>query len=383
MHIGFLTSEFPHPKVAHSAGIGTSIFNLSKGLSALGHRVSVIVYGQASDEKLDCEGISLYLVKNRRIKGLSRFLTQKKIQKLIDKLVQNESLDLIEAADWTGITSNINPKCPVVVKLHGSDTYFCHLDGRPVKPINKFREKRALERAGSIVSVSAFTALVTKELFGLDRDIEVIPNGIDIGNFQPSDSSPKAGKVLYFGTLIRKKGLLELPPIFNKLIEMNPGATLELVGKDSADVRTSNPSTWEMMKPLFTPQALQKVVYSGAVEYSEMRQKIDQAEVCVFPTFAEALPVSWIETMAMGKAMVASNIGWAPEIVENHKQGYLVHPEAHAEFARCINALLSDKPLREAMGNEARKRAISEFANDVIAKKSAIFYERIIRGNSK
>ena len=50
MKIAFLTPEFPHPKTGSSGGIGTSIFNLSKGLAALGHEVSILVYGQNEDE---------------------------------------------------------------------------------------------------------------------------------------------------------------------------------------------------------------------------------------------------------------------------------------------------------------------------------------------
>jgi len=378
MHIGFLTPEFPHPELSRSGGIGTSILNLAKGLVTLGHTVSVVVYGQAKDGEFMQDGIQIHTIKNVRIKGFSRYFTQRKIQKKINFLVRNHALDLIEAPDWTGITSNIKPDCPVIVKLNGSDTYFCHLDKRPVKPINRKREKKALQNADYLVSVSAYTAEVTKALFDLNTEIRVIPNSIDIANFEPSETIPVHGKVLYFGTLIRKKGLLELPLIFNELIRLYPEATLELVGKDSSDVLTGNQSTWDLMKPLFSNEALARVTYSGALKYSQMRQKIDEAEVCVFPTFAEALPVSWIEAMAMEKAIVASNIGWATEVLENQLQGYLVHPESHLEFAQCIHNLLKDRELRLNVGKNARHRVLNEFASDVVARKNEAFYRSVI-----
>lgn len=377
MHIGFLTPEFPHAKTGNSAGIGSSILNLSQGLVALGHKVSVIVYGQKQDERIDENGISLHLVKNRKFKGISLFLTQKKIQKLLNHLVRTEALDVVEAPDWTGITSNIAPICPIVVKLHGSDTYFCHLDQRPVKPVNRAREKKALERADAIVSVSQFTADVTKKLFDLDRAISVIPNGIDVAKFKPSDKGEITGNVLYFGTLIRKKGLLELPHIFNTLIGFHPKAKLVLVGKDSGDVKTGAPSTWNLMQPLFTEKALANVEYVGVVPYSEMRQKIETAQVCVFPTFAEALPVSWMEAMAMEKAIVASDIGWAKEIISNHKDGFLVHPTNHEAFAKSIAELLSDSQKRISFGKNARNKVLSEFSTTTVAKKSEEFYRTV------
>ena len=34
----------------------------------------------------------------------------------------------IEAPDWTGITAFMRLKAPLVIRFHGSDTYFCHLE---------------------------------------------------------------------------------------------------------------------------------------------------------------------------------------------------------------------------------------------------------------
>ncbi|NDP27724.1 MAG: glycosyltransferase family 4 protein, partial [Flavobacterium sp.] len=135
--------------------------------------------------------------------------------------------------------------------------------------------------------------------------------------------------ILYFGSLIRKKGLLELPFIFNEVIQKNPQAQLILIGKDVSDVITGNPSTWAMMQSLFTPDALQKVRYLGSVPYQEIKNHIKAASLCVFPTFAEALPVSWIEAMALQKPIVASDIGWAKEVIEEGIEGFLVHPKNH------------------------------------------------------
>ena len=70
------------------------------------------------------------------------------------------------------------------------------------------------------------------------------------------------------------------------------------------------------MQGLFTTEAQANVRYLGSVPYENIKKHIDEAAVCVFPTFAEALPVSWIEAMAMQKAIVASAIGWAEEVIE-------------------------------------------------------------------
>ncbi len=382
MKIAFLTSEYPHSKTGFAAGIGTSIMNLSKGLLGEGHQIIVLIYGQEKDEIFSENGIVIHKIKNVKLKGLSRFLTQKKIEKRINLLVNENKIDIVEAPDWTGITSNISVNCPIVIKLHGSDTYFCHLDKRPVKSINKLREKRALQRANAFISVSQYTADLTNELFSLQRNFTVIPNGIDLNKFSTKEENEvEENTLLYFGTLIRKKGLLELPLIFNEVHKRNNKARLILIGRDASDIITGNTSTWQIMQSLFDKTALQNVDYIGSVPYEKIKEYISAASVCIFPTFAEALPVSWLEAMAMQKAIVASDIGWAPEIIDDGINGFLVHPKAHSEYANKILELLDNPIARKKMGERARKKVEEKFSIEVVAKQNADFYQKTVNDN--
>lgn len=378
MKICFLTPEYPHPKTGTSGGIGTSIFNLSKGLLLLGHQVSIVVYGQDKDAIFQDEGITFYQVKNIKFKGLSLYLTQKKVEKLLGKLVAENKIELVEAPDWTGFTAFVKPKCPLIIRQNGSDTYFCHLDNRPVKWMNKFLEKRALEQCDGIISVSQFTGNLSKELFDLKSNFTVIPNAIDVKQFEAISSINNTETILYFGTLIRKKGLLELPFIFNEVVKKKPNARLILVGKDSSDVATKTNSTWQLMVPLFDKKAFENVSYLGSVPYFEIKKIIQEATVCVFPTFAEALPVSWLEAMAVEKPIVASNIGWAKEVIDDGINGFLVHPKNHEKFATKIISLLDNGAIQKSFGLEARVKVISSFSITVVAEKSVAFYKNYL-----
>ena len=380
MKIAFLTPEYPHQRTGNAGGIGTSIKNLAESLTALGHKVRILVYGQKEDAIFEEEGINIQQIKNVKIKGLSWYFTRKKLQGIIDDLYDKQLLDIVEAPDWTGISSFIQPKkCPLVIRLNGSDTYFCHLDGRPVKWWNRFHEKRALQKADGPISVSRFTADKTNELFGLQLPFTIIPNGINPEKFQPDGSVQKIpNTILYFGTLIRKKGLLELPLIFNQVVAKKPNAQLILVGRDASDIATGSTSTWQLMQNLFTPEALKQVNYLGGVPYEEVRAHIAQASVCVFPTFAEALPVSWLEAMAMEKAIVASNIGWGPEVITNNQEGILVHPKDHETYANAILSLLENDTLNTTFGQKAAQKIQDVFANGLIAEQSVAFYQTII-----
>jgi len=377
MRIAFLTPEYPHPRTGSSGGIGTSIKNLAKGLLAEGCSVRVLVYGQKEEAVFDDNGITVQQIQNQKLKGLSWFLTRKKLERLINQLYADKEIDLVEAPDWTGITSFIQPKkCPIVIRLNGSDTYFCHLDNRPVKWINKFHEKRALEKADGLISVSRFTADLTNAVFGLDKEFTIIPNSIDLNLFDGPANAVDEDTILYFGSLIRKKGLLELALIFNAVVQKNPKAQLVLIGKDVSDVVSDRPSTWQMMQELFTEEALQNVRYLGSVQYQEIKEHIKAASICVFPTFAEALPVSWIEAMALQKPIVASNIGWATEVIEDGVEGFLVHPKDHKHYTERILELLDNPKMQSAFGMAARKKVAQKFSTPIVAQQSLLFYKK-------
>ncbi|MFK7058780.1 glycosyltransferase family 4 protein [Flavobacterium oreochromis] len=385
MKIAFLTSEYPHKLTGSSGGIGTSIKNLTKGLLALGHECRVLVYNQDSDQKFVDEGVVIQQIKNVKVKGLSWYFTKKKLERIINELHSNNEIDIVEAPDWTGITSFIKPKiCPIVIRLNGTDTYFCYLDNRPVKWKNKFHEKRALKLADGHIAVSQFTAYLTNKLFNQTFEYTVIPNSIDASNFEYQPENLENNKqVLYFGSIIRKKGLLELPHIFNEVYKKDKEAKLVIIGRDVPDIITGSPSTWEMMKSLFDSEAFKNVVYLGEKPYDEIKGYITQANVCVFPSFAEALPVSWLEAMAMQKSIVASNIGWANEMISNGNNGYTSDPKDYLDFAEKIVTLITPSGFTKEIGRNARKTILSRFDIPIVAQQSVDFYQSIITNKNK
>jgi len=381
MNIAFLTPEYPHPFVDNSSGgIGTSIYNLADGLQKLGQHVTILVYNQSKDDILKSQEITIYKIKNIKFKGLSWWLTRKKIEKLINKLQSEKQIDLVEAPDWTGFTSFMNVYCPLILKLHGSDTYFCHLENRPVKWINKYHEKKALKNADAHISVSRYTAVETNKVFGTAIDFKVIANSVNTEAFKPVEKQPNGKSILYFGTLIRKKGALEIPHIFNKVIEVSPGAKLKMIGSDSYDIKTNTDSTYHLMQSLFSKHAIKKQEYLGKVPYHDVKKFIEESDVVIFPSFVEAFPVSWLEAMAMGKIVVASNIGWAKEIIRHGKNGFVHHPKEHKAFANSIIDILLKKVDVNEFSSNARATVIDRFSHLKVAQKNLKFYKQIING---
>lgn len=380
MHIGLITSEYPHPKVLHAAGIATSIKNLAIALVKKGVKVTVFVYHQNEDVIIEDQGVNIHLIQKKSYPIFGWYLYRKVIQNYVNEIVQAQGIALLEAPDWTGITAFMKFEVPLIIRFHGSDAYFCKLDNRKQKFKNFVFEKKALKGASAFVAPTTYAGVETQKIFGLDKSkIKTIHYGLQLEHF--SNESPEhynANTILYIGTIIRKKGVLELVEIFNKVIETNPEAKLVLIGGDAPDIKTGSTSTYALMEKLFTEKAKQSVNYLGKIPYAEVKTQIEKAQVCIFPSFAETLGMVTIESMALQKPVVNTSIGWAQELIDDGVNGYLVHPTHLALYAEKICSLLNNTELCRTIGKAARLKVESTFDIGKQANKNIEYYSHVI-----
>ena len=379
MHIAFLTPEYPHEKVAHAAGIGTSIRNLVVTLAKKKIKVSVFVYGQQEDAVFTEDGITIHLIKYRKYKFMGWYWHRKHLQNYLNNEILSEKIDAVEAPDWTGITAFMRLKAPLIIRFHGSDTYFCHIEKRHQKLKNYWFEKLAVQNAEAFIAPTTYAGNISKKLFGIkNKLVQTIHYGLELNRFEnPNPALFVKGLLLYIGTVIRKKGVFELPEIFKKVRLLFPEAKLVLIGGDSSDVQTGSSSTWQMLQKEFDVNDLEKVTYLGKIPYQDVQNYIKQAHVCIFPSFAETLGMVTIESMALQKPVVNTNIGWAQELIADGESGFLVHPQDHSFYANRIITLLEDTKLCLAMGEKARKRVENVFDIEKIAQQNILFYQSI------
>ena len=377
MHIAFLTTEYPHASIKAYGGLATSIKSAAQGLVALNFRVSVFIMSHTGDKIVEDEGIALHFIGQKKYRFASWFVYKKYVQRYINAQVKKENIGAIEAPDWSGLSAFMRFDCPLVIRFHGTDAYFCKLEGRPQKPKNFWLEKIALKGADHLISVSQFTAEETKSIFGLKKPIKIIHNSVDIDYLQPVPPAEEENRILYFGTLIRKKGVFDLVKAFNRLLKRGSGAHLYLAGADVRDIKTGR-STQELLWELFSAEAKERVHFLGKLDHGKIREEIAKATVVALPSHAEAMPMTWLEAMAMEKAVLTSDIGWAKEVMVDGQTGYTVTPTDHGEFACKLWRLLNDGGMRRKYGTAARNRVVQNFSTEATAKKNFDFYYGII-----
>lgn len=380
LHVAFLTTEYPP---LPSGGIGTSIRTLARALVRAGHRVTVVGWGTAA--AFDDEGVRVRFLGHTRVPRFGWLLHRLRARRCLAELARRDGLDVVEAHDWTGPSAGIRLPVPLVVRCNGTETYFAHLEGRRPARRVRWAEGSALRGASAVAAASRFTGETTRRLFALREEPVVIPNGVDLERFPalPYDES-EPGTLLALGSVVRKKGALELPAILAAVRRRVPTARLRVVGRDVPDRATGAPSTRALLEAALRPEDRGAVDFVGPLAPDAVASELRRAAVCLFPSRAEALPVAWLEAMATARPLVAWRIGWAEEVV-GAGAGELVEPgdvEASGveAFAAAVAGLLRDHDRAAAVGKAARERVVERFAADRVAAATADWYRDLLAG---
>ena len=233
MNILYICEEYPPGK---TGGIGTMVHVLGRELVKQGHNIYSVGlyphgYAQASYE--EDQGIKVWrlrymtdigLIKNNysvtdilfwkclKYSTLLHWdtrISSTRFFNFIKKIIEQYHIDIIEMPDWNTFLHNSLTtvhvpvfKIPLVVKLHGSYSYFRNEMNNSLPKKIFFSEKNLLNRADMISAVSLYTASETKKLFGITKDLSILYNTISI----PRNSMvEKIDNKVVLRELLRKK----------------------------------------------------------------------------------------------------------------------------------------------------------------------------------
>jgi glycosyltransferase involved in cell wall biosynthesis len=109
----------------------------------------------------------------------------------------------------------------------------------------------------------------------------------------------------------------------------------------------------------------------------DIRRFLAVMDIFVFPSMQEGLGLSLIEAMASGKACIATSIGGISSVIEDGKNGLLVHPGDSHSLTKAMRRLLLDKGLFSRLGNAARDSVKNKFSLDRMVEDTIKFYESV------
>ena len=109
-----------------------------------------------------------------------------------------------------------------------------------------------------------------------------------------------------------------------------------------------------------------------------IRGLLASADTFCLPSFAEGVPVSLMEAMAMELPVVTSRIMGIPELVEDGVSGVLIAPGNRAELIRALARLGADPQERQRLGRAGRQKVAAEYSISASADRlQALFSHQI------
>ena len=378
MHVCFLCNEYPPGR---HGGVGSFTQTLSRALSARGHQVSVVgIYPPERQGEEDDQGVRVLRLAHASLPGSGFLVNGLKLRQTLARLQREAPIDILEGPENGLALIPADFPASKIIRMNGGHRFFAKTLGNPTSPWRGWLEQRAFARADQLCEVSKYVAETTRELLHLgQRDIEILPNPVDIELFRPRPGiAEERGLILFVGTVCEKKGVRQLVQAMPRIVALAPEAKLWIAGRDWHDPQTGA-SFIEQLRGLIPPDLTERIIFKGPVEHALLPELIAQASVCVYPSHMEALPLAWLEGLAMGKAVVASETGPGAEVVEDGDSGLLCNPYEPDSIADKIIELLKNDDLRRRLGKQARLRAVNHFSIDKLVGRNEEFYLRCAR----
>lgn len=398
MNILYLCDEYPP---GQHGGIGTSVQTIARQMVRLGHKVVVAgLYspGYGGENEFNDEGVNVYrfrwsnrngtwfrgrqpLVRminsilkitgiiNREIK---RSIAVYKVS--LEKLIADNQIDIVEMPDYNdyvGFCRSYIPfpvlSVPVIVKMHGSATYFLREENKQA-PAHIFKMEQAiLNQATAVTSVSRYTADKSAVYFSYSGAIEILYNGID--TCMPERHMYRNPRqVIYTGTLVQKKGIYQLAKAWNIVNKEMPDARLLILGKGPGQKAIS----------YLTKQAKCSAIFMGHVATKELIDHLAGSAISVFPSYAEAFPMAPLEAMACGTAVINSNRTSGIELIDDNVDGMLIDPDDIAQIASSILYLLNHPDDCKALSKKGNEKVRRQFEISKIATQTVQFYKDVL-----
>lgn len=336
------------------------------------------MYPQQSAGLETDEGVNIVRVSRHGL-PLIRFIpNRRRFRRALAQVHAQRPIDVIEGGELDITLAGHSSAGIKVLRMHGGPTFF-----KSPHRAQLFGERSSFRVADELCAVSHCVADGTRRLLKLGaKHIEVIPNPVNIDVFAPAlEDREEEGLMVFTGTITERKGIRQLLEAMPHIVAEVPLAHLEVYGGEAIDPPPPIPFT-KVLTDSMSPEIAQRVHWKGRVSRSMLPSTLQRATVCVYPSHIEAMPIAWLEGLATGKAVVASETGPGHEIIDEGITGLLCNPLEPSSIADKVIRLLKDPDLRKRLGVAARNTVVERYSLPLLVDRNIAYYQRMVKNKS-
>ena len=356
-------------KHLNTGGVTSYLLTLARGLKEKGCDVLMATSGGEREEDfkvMGCRTIQL------DIDTKSEFNPRIYVALgVLKKMVQTEKIDIIHShtrvTQIMGEILSSQMKCVHVSTCHG---YFKPNVGRTLFP--------AWGKKTIAISKEVKNHLMN-DFHQPEKQIELIPSGVDIVQFEPIDASQKEnvrekyrlGDESIIGIIARLsdvKGIDILIKAMSRIHKIDPKVKLLIVGEGKEE---------RFLKSLVNDLQLKSCIQFLPI-VNRTNEILSVLDIFVMPSRQEGLGLSIMEAQASGLPVVASNVGGIPTLIEHDVTGILVVKESPEALADALLDLLKDTDKRNRLGQAGRAFIVQHYSSPKMIDKTYQLYQSLL-----
>ena len=266
---------------------------------------------------------------------------------------------------------------PSVITMHGGDVYVNPEQGYdfPTRWYVRPPLRWTLRHAGALTAITEDCRQHALRAGAPAERIRLVFNGTDLRRFSPPENGSRGdsrfGPNMVFACrqLFPRKGIRFLLEAARELKPQFPDLKIVLAGDGF-----ERPELVQLAADLGIAE---DVTFLGWVPNADLPPYYRAAAVSVIPSLEEGFGIPAAEAMGCEVAVVASDAGGLPEVVENGVTGLVVPRGNSKALAQAIGSLLADPQRRRRMGQAGRERALRLFDWDRTAEQFEEIYRDV------
>jgi len=210
--------------------------------------------------------------------------------------------------------------------------------------------------------------------------IYYLPNAIDLLSYADvgqerieSKSDKPCLHILYLGHLGKEKGSFDLVCAAKTVLGQEHGVVFDLVGQEQVvgDI--------EQLKTQVIDAGLEQFIHiKSAVTGAEKINLFRSADIFVYPSYHEGMPMAVIEAMACGLPIIATRVGGLPDLVCPGLNGWLVPAGQPDQLANAIQQLMANPQMRYSMQIGSFQLAQEKFDIEKLVSRLLDIYQTLL-----
>jgi glycosyltransferase involved in cell wall biosynthesis len=295
----------------------------------------------------------------------------------ITKFIKHHHISLVHSHGYkTNVFFGILPlrSFPVISTVHG----WLKFGTDRKEKVYEFLDSMALKRLNFVVSVSG---AVKEDLIkrGISKkNIVTIYNGITTDHFQEKFDGLEIRKKYLLGHgdyVIGTAGRLSEEKGHSYLIRAIPDLAKEI--KNIKLIIAGDGPLKEDLECLVDELGVSNHVRLIGYE-KDIEKFLSVLDLFILPSLTEGLPISLLEAMASGRAVIASKVGGIKEVIQNSINGILIPPMDVKALSESIKFLFYDSEARRIIGSEGKKHISTHFSSRAMVSGYQNLYDRIL-----